>query len=416
KMENNKIKLNEIVTSIKVIKKFDILEITYILMQRKKIVIKLTKNSFFGRDQLVYELVSPKEQEEMKDIFSYSSEYRELDDLIKDNTSLKFIDKIKNSVLYFPTYRRVDSDMIQFLENNSLQFDSDDEFNQIRRFASSFPEDRRVIGVNDMDIDKLYGNYTEQLRKFNSEGLNKVLRSFIEEMIKSTYKNNLESRKKPPITLYDKAPEQLIELSRQLNIEDINELEVKDYFKKQKKLAERSNAHKQTKPNDQKEKREISQDLQELLLFSLSSLGSNNNLLMRLIDLYDQHIRGVNEKLQSFEYLKEAFEKFFKDKIKIELNNYKVELTTAFKTLSTGEKQLITLLSYAALSLNSSVYKPLIIIDEPELSLHISWQMNLLSTLLKIPNINILLATHSPYIAHEDYQDSIWQLGDIDEY
>ncbi|MFM6158766.1 MAG: AAA family ATPase, partial [Sphaerospermopsis kisseleviana] len=46
----------------------------------------------------------------------------------------------------------------------------------------------------------------------------------------------------------------------------------------------------------------------------------------------------------------------------------------------------------------------LILIDEPELSLHVEWQVNFLKYLkeiTEIANIDILLATHSPGIIHD---------------
>lgn len=64
--------------------------------------------------------------------------------------------------------------------------------------------------------------------------------------------------------------------------------------------------------------------------------------------------------------------------------------------LSSGEKQLIIILGEALLQEKASwVY----IADEPELSLHVTWQEQLITSLRKInPNAQILFATHSPDI------------------
>ncbi|PFO94421.1 hypothetical protein COJ88_16765 [Bacillus cereus] len=153
-----------------------------------------------------------------------------------------------------------------------------------------------------------------------------------------------------------------------------------------------------------------------MLMTSFLSIGKNDNLVMTLINLYNQHMKKVNKQLESYEFLKKCFESFFKGRISITFDNYNLKLSKNFKSLSTGEKQLITIFSYVALSLNQGTYNPLIIIDEPELSLHISWQLQLLEKLLDFPNINVLLATHSPYVANSTYEDDIWQIGDIDEY
>ncbi|MBD1362884.1 AAA family ATPase [Mucilaginibacter sp. ZT4R22] len=64
--------------------------------------------------------------------------------------------------------------------------------------------------------------------------------------------------------------------------------------------------------------------------------------------------------------------------------------------LSSGEKQLLILFTEALLQKRS---KSIFIADEPELSLHISWQRKVISTLqLLNPNSQIILATHSPEI------------------
>jgi len=68
--------------------------------------------------------------------------------------------------------------------------------------------------------------------------------------------------------------------------------------------------------------------------------------------------------------------------------------------LSSGEQQILILFSYIAF--NSGDGK-VFIIDEPELSLHIKWQEDFLDKLDKITpeNTQIILATHSPILAHK---------------
>ena len=62
--------------------------------------------------------------------------------------------------------------------------------------------------------------------------------------------------------------------------------------------------------------------------------------------------------------------------------------------LSSGEKQMLSFLSYNAFS-----EKTIFFIDEPELSLHIDWQRLLLQTLLDQGTGNqFFIATHSPFI------------------
>lgn len=68
--------------------------------------------------------------------------------------------------------------------------------------------------------------------------------------------------------------------------------------------------------------------------------------------------------------------------------------------LSSGEKHLIALLGRVALqSLDASVF----LADEPELSLHLDWQRSLITSMNKLsPNMQIIVATHSPAIIPSD--------------
>jgi len=82
----------------------------------------------------------------------------------------------------------------------------------------------------------------------------------------------------------------------------------------------------------------------------------------------------------------------------------------SIKQLSSGEKQLFIFLGETLLQNK----KPLTYIaDEPELSLHLNWQVALIDSILMInPSAQILFATHSPDIVSK-YQDSVIRMEDI---
>ena len=55
----------------------------------------------------------------------------------------------------------------------------------------------------------------------------------------------------------------------------------------------------------------------------------------------------------------------------------------------------------------------MILIDEPELSLHVSWQINFIEDLeriLRLRRLKVLIATHSPQIIHDRW-DLVQELG-----
>lgn len=80
--------------------------------------------------------------------------------------------------------------------------------------------------------------------------------------------------------------------------------------------------------------------------------------------------------------------------------------------LSSGEKQLLILLIEALLQRESNC---IFLADEPEISLHIEWQREIIESVLSLnPNAQIIVATHSPEIAGK-YKSKIKRMSEIKE-
>lgn len=87
--------------------------------------------------------------------------------------------------------------------------------------------------------------------------------------------------------------------------------------------------------------------------------------------------------------------------------------TIGYNTLSSGEKQLLILLTQTLLQENK---RYVFIADEPELSLHIDWQHKIIGAIRDLnPNAQIIVATHSPEIAGK-WQDNITNLQNVTSY
>ncbi|WP_141218029.1 AAA family ATPase [Bordetella genomosp. 6] len=80
-----------------------------------------------------------------------------------------------------------------------------------------------------------------------------------------------------------------------------------------------------------------------------------------------------------------------------------------WKMLSSGEKQVASLFTHLYLSQEQS---QIIIIDEPELSLSVPWQKNLLPDIVQANNCSLLIAvTHSPFIYSNELDPYAVDLG-----
>jgi predicted ATP-binding protein involved in virulence len=55
-----------------------------------------------------------------------------------------------------------------------------------------------------------------------------------------------------------------------------------------------------------------------------------------------------------------------------------------------------------------------LLMDEPEVSLHIEWQKRLIELILELnPNVQIILNTHSPAVIMSGWMDKVTEVSDI---
>jgi len=121
-------------------------------------------------------------------------------------------------------------------------------------------------------------------------------------------------------------------------------------------------------------------------LNALSSLSSSINLFRNLVD-------------NSFNNKKIIFSKDFGFRFKTTYS----DTIILPQNLSSGEQHELVMFYDLIFSTTN---KTLILIDEPELSLHIKWQLSYVDELLSIikaTGFSAVLATHSPQIIHDKW-------------
>lgn len=81
--------------------------------------------------------------------------------------------------------------------------------------------------------------------------------------------------------------------------------------------------------------------------------------------------------------------------------------------LSSGEKQILLILTTVFLQ---EERPSVLLMDEPEISLHISWQDRLIEVIRELnPNCQLILTTHSPNIFANGWEDKIVFMQDLEE-
>ena len=160
-----------------------------------------------------------------------------------------------------------------------------------------------------------------------------------------------------------------------------------------------------------------------LLLEELEKLVLKNKDAQSFFDYrmralnYPEQAEKVNKRIDAFF---KTVNKFFKDTHKYividkELNSLafqdKSGSLISLEMLSAGEKQLLFILLTVFLMDNMPF---ILLMDEPELSLHITWQSILIKELRKLnPLCQLIITTHSPSIFANGYEDKLIFMEDL---
>jgi predicted ATPase len=267
----------------------------------------------------------------------------------------KIIDKhLENyQILYFPTYRRVEEDL------RNLGYD-EEKFGINR-------EDTRLIHFGMDDVDRRFSELTKSIERLSKEGLSKISSEILSQLVKglpSIDNNFLDSINQQDIDII------LARVGNQITVDDKQRI---------KSIVAT---------------REIQDKDHSLLYF-----------LQKLINIYDQQ-RELDNSIKVFRDVCNKYlvnKKLIYDESSIEIyvqSDGSIDRLQLSK-LSSGEKQIISI--FSKIYLAPSDCKFVVLFDEPELSLSIFWQRELLPDIFNSGKCQFLLAvTHSPFIFEND--------------
>ncbi|WP_336668968.1 ATP-binding protein [Enterobacter asburiae] len=152
-----------------------------------------------------------------------------------------------------------------------------------------------------------------------------------------------------------------------------------------------------------------------------NTIDFGNSIEKNLLDLaiYDElRLLLKNEDYKAIDAFREQINIFLRESEKeCELDQKEFVFITdnqvvlPLSKLSSGERQLIYILATAA---NTCGKKTLFLMDEPEVSLHLSWQEKIVDAIMNInPNMQIVAVTHSPGIIMNGHMDAYIEMKDI---
>lgn len=147
-----------------------------------------------------------------------------------------------------------------------------------------------------------------------------------------------------------------------------------------------------------------------LTKISQSQSSNNKNILSKLLDNRLAQINETRSKLAEIELFEEILnETIAFKKINLRLNEGLVitnanDVPVHVSDLSSGEKHLISVFYHVIFETSQDT---LVLVDEPEISMHVSWQREFsgfLKRISKLKKIRFLCATHSPSILNDEIE------------
>lgn len=145
------------------------------------------------------------------------------------------------------------------------------------------------------------------------------------------------------------------------------------------------------------------------------------NVGNRIIEALQSGQQGAAEEAKKISSQKELFQnlidKLFSDtgkkvvRTENEIRFSQIgEILLPYK-LSSGEKQILAILLTV---LVEDLQPYVLFMDEPEVSMHVEWQEQLIDLILQLnPNIQIILTTHSPAVIMNGWMDHVTEVTDI---
>lgn len=139
---------------------------------------------------------------------------------------------------------------------------------------------------------------------------------------------------------------------------------------------------------------------------------SRNATLKNVVSYINEVESRIDEATAPRDNLQNLIGRLFSGSKKVSFTDKSIEITTEDKSqislasLSSGEKHVLRILIECLYAGDNSI-----IIDEPEISMHVDWQKDLISAMRSINNeAQLILATHSPEVMSTIDDDKIFRL------
>jgi predicted ATP-binding protein involved in virulence len=296
----------------------------------------------------------------------------------KENQLTSLID---TQILYLPTFRRIEQDLSNILPDLKEELTSykRKRFRSMRNDRNSGYMELVEFGMEDVE-DKVNSKLAELKENFNSKLKSDLTGGYLKDVINKNY-SKITYREIESLSI-----EALDKIFTRIGEDVISQSE-------KEKLNKFVTDIRNTGSIDREENKILAYFLVKLTSI-YSELEKNEKDITDFIKVCNDY---SSNKIFLYDYIN------FKIIIRPNRNGeVQFDKPIEFSDLSSGEKQIVSLFSHIYLS-NLENY--IVIIDEPELSLSVSWQKRFLADIARIDKCKGLISvTHSPFIFENELE------------
>jgi len=320
----------------------------------------------------------------------------------------KLIDMIEEAI---SKYRR-ESNLFDIDEDLELYKNTQEKIRIIKENISS------AVNSNTLIYLPTYRRVEEDLEKLGLTNIKNDFESSVEDTFIQFGMDDTEKHIKKLLNSIDTlSREGLYEISGNVinNLMDNDSIEIKETDKKIIKNIEILNIM-----LDRSE--QVSEDNKRLIIEKVKNekiFNTENKqlflFLTKLIQIYNKQ----KEKDELIKKFKDTCNKYLVDKnffydesaVQLYVKNEKNNSTVELSSLSSGEKQLVSIFARIYLACEKDF---ILFIDEPEISMSMEWQKMILSDILDSGKCKLLFTTtHSPFIFNDEKKELIKHTVDI---